>query len=89
MLISIWRIFKRCPYEHTLYTTIKDEKLVIVCLYIDDLIYTGNDHVLLENLKPLMMTEFEISDLGLMLYFLGIEVKQPSSRIFISQKIYV
>ncbi|XP_049352678.1 secreted RxLR effector protein 161-like [Solanum verrucosum] len=35
------------------------------------------------------MTEFDISGLGLMHYFLGIEVKQSSSEIFISQKKYV
>nr|XP_016479378.1 PREDICTED: uncharacterized mitochondrial protein AtMg00810-like [Nicotiana tabacum] len=81
--------FTKCPYEHTLYTKIEDEKLVIVCLYVDDLIYAGNDSALLEKFKQSMMTEFDMSDLGLMHYFLGSEVKQSASGFFISQKKYV
>jgi len=64
-------------------------KLVIVCLYVDDLIYTGSDPVFLEKFKLSMMTKFDMYDLGLMHYFLGIEVKQSTSEIFISQKKYV
>ncbi|XP_049405119.1 uncharacterized mitochondrial protein AtMg00810-like [Solanum stenotomum] len=55
----------------------------------DDLIYTWNDYVLPKLFKKLMMTEFKMSDLGLMHYFMGIEVKQYSGGIFISQKKYV
>ncbi|BBN68370.1 ADP glucose pyrophosphorylase large subunit 1, partial [Prunus dulcis] len=35
--------FQKCPYEHTLYTKIgAGGKILIVCLYVDDLIYTGS-----------------------------------------------
>ena len=39
--------------------------------------------------KNFMMIEFEMYDLGLMHYFLGIEVIQSTNVIFISQKKYV
>ena len=39
--------------------------------------------------KKSMMDEFEMSDLGMMHYFLGIEVVQSNAGIFISQKKYV
>ncbi|KAE8656273.1 hypothetical protein F3Y22_tig00117005pilonHSYRG00292 [Hibiscus syriacus] len=42
-----------------------------------------------ESFKKSMMIEFEMSDLGMMHYFLGIEVLQSSAGIFISQKKYV
>ncbi|CAL5368349.1 unnamed protein product [Camellia sinensis] len=42
-----------------------------------------------DDFKQSMMIEFEMSDLGLMHYFLGIEVAQSSAGIFISQKKYV
>uniref|UniRef100_A0A3Q7EEH3 Reverse transcriptase Ty1/copia-type domain-containing protein n=1 Tax=Solanum lycopersicum TaxID=4081 RepID=A0A3Q7EEH3_SOLLC len=54
----------------------------------DDLIYTQSDPVFLENFKVSIMTEFDMYDLGLMHYILGIDVKQSSSEIFISQKKY-
>ncbi|GKV36625.1 hypothetical protein SLEP1_g44733 [Rubroshorea leprosula] len=81
--------FQKCPYEHTLFTKIEGGKMLIVCLYVDDLIYTGNDKAMFDQLKKSMMAEFDMSDLGLMHYYLGIEVDQYAAGIFISQKKYV
>ena len=82
--------FQKCPYEHTLFIKIEDGgKMLIVCLYVDDLIYTRNNTAMFESFKKSMMAEFEMSDLGMMHHFLGIEVMQSSTGIFISQKKYV
>lgn len=36
--------FVKCPYEHTLSIKHQEgDKILIICLYVDDLIYTGND----------------------------------------------
>lgn len=59
--------------------------ILIVCLYVDDLIYISNDEEMFEMFKNSMMTEFEMIDLGWMWYFLGIEVIQRTYGIFISQ----
>ncbi|XP_061360745.1 secreted RxLR effector protein 161-like [Gastrolobium bilobum] len=63
--------------------------MLIVCLYVDDLIFTGNCDVMFEEFKKSMMNEFEMTDLGMMHYFLGISVAQSSDGIFISQNKYV
>ena len=77
--------FHKCPYEHTLFVKIGDKgKLVIVCLYVDDLIFTRNDDVMFKEFKKSMMVEFEMSDLNMMHYFLGIEVVESDDGIFIS-----
>ena len=82
--------FQKCPYEHTLFIKIEDGgKMLIVCLYVDDLIYTGNNTTMFGSFKKSMMVEFEMSDLGMMHYFLSIEVMQSSIGIFLSQKKYV
>lgn len=79
--------FQKCPYEHTLFIKIGDRgKMLIVCLYVDDLIYTGNVGAMFEIFKQSMMHEFDMSDLGMLHYFLGIEVVQTAVGIFISQK---
>ncbi|XP_019091415.1 PREDICTED: uncharacterized protein LOC109128812 [Camelina sativa] len=62
--------------------------LGVVSLYVDDLIYTGNSTVMLEEFKVSMMSEFSMTDLGKMKYFLGVEVVQDEKGIFISQKKY-
>jgi len=45
-----------------------------VCLYVDDLIFTGNDQMLFAQFKNSMMSAFDMTDLGRMRFFLGIEV---------------
>ncbi|KAG6509698.1 hypothetical protein ZIOFF_027698 [Zingiber officinale] len=44
---------------------------------------------LLQKFKEAMMEEFEMTDLGLMKYFLGFQVKQKKGEIFISQEKYI
>lgn len=63
--------------------------ILMVCLYMDDLIFTSNNASLVESFKQSITREFEMSELGLMSYFLGIEVVQRSDVIFISQIKYV
>jgi hypothetical protein len=81
--------FQKCPHEHTLFVKSEDGgKFLIVCLYVDDLIYTGNDGKMFQEFKNSMKAEFDMTDLGMMRYFLGIEVVQSSAGIFITQKKY-
>ncbi|KAL0558903.1 hypothetical protein IC582_003487 [Cucumis melo] len=63
--------------------------MLIVCLYVDDLIYTRNDVAMLEKFKQSMMFEFNMSDLGKVHYFLRLEVVQSPFGICISQRKYV
>jgi hypothetical protein len=62
---------------------------LVVCLYVDDLIFTGNDASMFDDFKQSMMNEFDMTDLERMRYFLGIEVLQSSNGIFVGQKKYV
>nr|XP_027122223.1 uncharacterized protein LOC113739184 [Coffea arabica] len=64
-------------------------RLLIVCLNIDDLIFTRNNSAMFEKFKKSMMAEFDMSDFGKMHYFLGIEVVQYAAKIFVSQRQYV
>lgn len=81
--------FNRSHSEPTLYVQRIGNDILIVFLYVDDLIYTGNNKALIEKFQAEMKQEFEMSDLGLMHYFLGVEVLQTSKGIYISQTKYV
>ena len=61
-------------------------KMLIVCLYAYDFIFTGDFGT--KELKAVMESKFEMTDLGLMKNFLGIEVQPSKSGIFISQSKY-
>jgi hypothetical protein len=60
---------------------------VILVLYMDDLFLTGEEHLIAQTKRELS-TEFEMKDLGLMHYFLGLEVWQKHGEIFLSQSKY-
>jgi hypothetical protein len=81
--------FDKCEGEPTVYIKEKDGKILIVVLYVDDVIFTGNDDQLIKNFKSVMKEEFEMTDMGFLRYFLGIEVDQNEKGIFISQARYV
>eukprot|EP00253_Pinus_taeda_P004706 PITA_04706 len=81
--------FDKCEGEPTIYIKEKDGKILIVVLYVDDVIFTGNDDQLIKNFKSVMKEEFEMTDMGFLRYFLGIEVDQNEKGFFISQARYV
>lgn len=77
--------FRRSKSEPTLYIETQGTyDTLIVSLYVDDLIYTGNIKKMIEDFKEDMMKTFEMTDLGLMHYFLVIEIIQKEDGIFIS-----
>ncbi|GJU58201.1 retrovirus-related pol polyprotein from transposon TNT 1-94 [Tanacetum coccineum] len=79
----------QCPYEHALYVKQDGNKLLFVALYVDHIIFMGNDEKMVMEFKEAMTKEFEMTDLGLMKYFLGLEIRQCKSGIFVSQEGYV
>ncbi|CAA7052584.1 unnamed protein product [Microthlaspi erraticum] len=80
--------FTRSSHDHTLFFKREGEKYMMVSIYVDDLIFSGNDEVMLEEFKQSMKREFEMTDLGLMRFFLGVEVRQSSDGIHLCQKKY-
>ena len=62
--------------------------MFLVCLYVDDIIFMGNNQSMIEKFKKAMVLEFKMTDLGHMSYFSGLEVVQSRSKIFIHQKEY-
>jgi hypothetical protein len=60
-------------------------KLLIVSLYVDDFICTGNDMTMVHKFKESMKQHFAMTDLGKMKYFLGVEVTQYELGILIQQ----
>lgn len=55
----------------------------------DDLIYTGVNEEIMQEFKEDMMKTFEMRNLVLMHYFLGIKINQEEEGVFISRKKYI
>jgi hypothetical protein len=60
---------------------------LILVLYIDDLFLTGAEEII-AGCKEYLATEFKMKDIGLMHYFLGLEVWKVSREIFLGQGKY-
>ena len=60
---------------------------MILLLYVDDLFVTGMDG-LITDMKRKLAAEYEMKELGMMHYFLGMEVWQSTDRIFLRQGTY-
>eukprot|EP01018_Ginkgo_biloba_P012572 Gb_02021 [translate_table: standard] len=80
--------FMKSSFDPNLYIKVIGSDILIISLYVDDLIYTRNNHHMLHDFKMDMCKEFEISDLAQLHYFLGIEIWQSEKGIFMSQAKY-
>jgi hypothetical protein len=80
--------FSRCHYDPNVYTKKVGSHLIILVLYVDDLILTGSDSKILNHVKTSLKKKFEMTDLGFLHYFLGLQVLQTNEGIFLSQSKY-
>lgn len=80
--------FRRCASEHGMYTRGAGKTRVVVGVYVDDLIITGANPEDVGAFKDEMHRLFRMSDLGLLSYYLGIEVKQGRNAITLGQAAY-
>ena len=79
--------FTKNKEDSNLYYKVENYELMILLLYLDDLFLTGEDKLIIECKKKLA-TKFEMKDLGMMHYFLGLEVWQSLDEIFLNQGKY-
>ena len=79
--------FTKSKANSNLYYKVEEGNLVILLLYVDDLFVTGED-VLISNKKRKLAVEFKMKDLGMMHYFLGMEVWNNADGIFLGQGKY-
>ena len=55
----------------------------------DDIVITGSDSIGISSLKFFLHSQFHTKDLGMLRYFLGVEIMRSKHGIFLSQRKYV
>ena len=63
--------------------------IILLVVYVDDIVITGSDSKGISSLKSFLYSQFHTKDLGMLRYFLGIEVMESKHGIFLFQKKYV
>ena len=65
--------------DHTMfYKHLTNGKFAILIMYVDDIILIGDDIGEMEKLKRVLVSEFEVKDLGFLRYFLGMDVARTT-----------
>jgi hypothetical protein len=81
--------FKRGTVDNNLYIKIEDNDLLIVLVYVDDIIFGCNKDSLVQWFAYAMESKFEMSMIGELSFFLGMQITQRSEGMFISQEKYL
>eukprot|EP00253_Pinus_taeda_P006481 PITA_06481 len=74
--------FQRSPSDANLYIKHTGDDILFVVVYVDDLIIAGSSAHLIHGIKQDLCRTFDMTDLGLLHYCLGVEVWQTENHIF-------
>jgi hypothetical protein len=77
--------YKRGATNNNLYIKIEDQNIFVVVVYIDDIIFGSNLTIMSKTFATKIQEEIEMSMLGELSFFLGLQVTQSEKGIFISQ----
>ncbi|GJS01798.1 retrovirus-related pol polyprotein from transposon TNT 1-94 [Tanacetum coccineum] len=75
--------------DNTLFTKKKDSNLIIVQIYVDDIIFGSTCQEMCDDFAKIMHDEFEMSMMGELNFFLGLQIKQLDDGIFFNQSKYI
>jgi len=80
--------FVKGKIDTTLFTKHVDSDILIDQIYVDDIIFVSTNEKLCKEFESCMKNEFEMSMMGELNYFIGLQIKQRSDEIFINQAKY-
>ncbi|GJV80456.1 putative ribonuclease H-like domain-containing protein [Tanacetum coccineum] len=81
--------YRRGTIDKTLFIKKNSRDIILVQVYVDDIIFGSTNKAWCDDFEVLMKGEFEMSAMGELTFFLGLQVKQKPEGIFISQDKYV
>ena len=80
--------YARGAVAKTLFIRKHDNDVILVQVFVDDIIFGSNNNTLCEEFVAAMQGEFEMSMMGELTYFLGLQVKQLMHGTFLNQSKY-
>ena len=75
-------------YDSALFLRRTDKGTILLLLYVDDMIITGDGLNGIQELKVFLNQQFEMKDLGHLSYFLGLEITHSTDGLYITQAKY-
>jgi hypothetical protein len=83
--------YVRSEEDHYVYIKLIDDQILIIILYVDDMLFIGNNKVMIKELKAQLSNIFEMKYLGAAKYIFGMEINRDRCNInlFLSHSNYV
>ncbi|GKF87544.1 putative ribonuclease H-like domain-containing protein [Tanacetum coccineum] len=81
--------FRRSTIDKTLFIKKSKSDIMLVQVYVDDIIFGSTMQSMCTEFEDCMHKRFQVSSMGEVTFFLGLQVKQQPGGIFISQDKYV
>jgi len=81
--------FKRGTTDNNMYIKINNVEMLIIVVYVDDIIFGSNAHKMSQKFAEEMQKKIEMSVLGELSFFLGLQITQTNKGIFISYTKYI
>ncbi|KAK2444335.1 putative mitochondrial protein [Trifolium repens] len=80
--------YRKGGSDKTLFVKEERGKFIIAQIYVDDIVFGGMSDTMVQHFVKQMQSEFEMSLVGELTYFLGLQIKQMEDTMFISQSKY-
>ena len=80
--------FERGGVDRTLFVNRSNDELLVAQIYVDDIVFGATSSELAHSLSKKMKIEFEMSMMGELTFFLGLQIMQLKDGIFLSQSKY-
>nr|KYP51628.1 Retrovirus-related Pol polyprotein from transposon TNT 1-94 [Cajanus cajan] len=80
--------YQQAQADHNLFIKASNSAITVLIIYVDDIVLTGNSDSEITAIKHALHTHFRIKDLGILKYFLGIEVAHSEAGISLCQHKY-
>ncbi|KAJ3704139.1 hypothetical protein LUZ61_007844 [Rhynchospora tenuis] len=74
--------------DYSLFTLKQDDIFLAILVYVDDLVIAGNDPDAIGRFKQYLSNTFHMKNLGVLKYFLGIEIARSATGLYLSQRKY-
>jgi hypothetical protein len=81
--------FRKGNVDNKLYINVTQDSILLIEFYVDDIIFGSDDDMLSHKFEKDMKNEFEISLLGELSFFLGLQICQRNQGFFFSQTKYI